>query len=843
MNTMKKVRQILTPRRHKSEERKRLSSAPSRYDQISSAQNRLPISSETKQAIPSRGRPPTPSHHDRISLAQERLPSQTQTPLRQQSRGRPFTPVSRPNSTLSNSEHSLLRPPSSHSTRPYSSQSTRPSSSQCDKDQVALNLFIELAKCALNQQRKQDQDLRISVDAIVERLVEILQYFETSSDKDAVSKSIKIDHAYWQRDQEKLLVMERMKRNRVARKKYAGGANTDVETQRDLLTEGPSSIPTTESDMIVLLKDELLSLKNQLNNESNQYQSKLDEMNQQIVVYKAKNDLLEGELQETKEAYQALEEENSALKQMESTKAAATLDADELLEQQPDDTVDNPTLGSKTARPAYSTAVPPPPVVSSIVPPANGGNSSALSGGNNEKTIGDRDMESNIPSSGASLESSKVALQVNPPTVDEVCRATDNLDVSSTNEDEADDGDATGSENDIVSNVRRAPTTIIKHRSPPQVAPLKEVVYVDSVSRVQEEVDDDSALSGAANTGMALDHPHDMASIGSSNFDGGGELDSNTTLSRSDHASQQDELGDDQSEDDLSDHDTDSNKNSTSDSESDSSASSSGEENNEESASSTNESIPTDAVYVNVAKQHPRPPEAEQNAVEEANNAQQLLQDDDRQLLHDDGNDTEDDSRIDFDDRNDGDDQEQDGDSDEEDDQASRESFDGHDNASDDEAEADNVEDDIETMLLDTSGVPSVNNQRPCSAPFFGKDTLGDLSVNNERPGSAPCLGNAPSPHALPERGQQGLDTMEKHKEALRNKERRCEIQCQNCFGVSVGRPGGKGNPRCYRCTGRYQWEDTRELTSDEEIEASWMKRFREAVELPQNVLQYLQQR
>jgi len=448
---------------------------------------------------------------------------------------------------------------------------------------VALNLFIELAKCAFNQQRKQDQDLRISVDAIVERLVEISQYFETSSDKDAVSKSIKIDHAYWQRDQEKLLVMERMKRNKLARMKYAGGASADVETERDLFTEGPSSIPTTESDMIVLLKDELLSLKNQLNNESNWYQSKLDEMNQQIVVYKAKNDSLERELQETKEAYQALKEENSALKQIESTKAAATSDADELLEQQPDDTVDNPTLGSKTTRPACSIAGPPPPPVASISQPANGGNSSALSGDNNKETMGDKDIESNnTPSSGASLESSKVALQANPPTVDEVCRATDNLDVSSTNEDEADDGDATGSENDIVSsNVRRAPTTIIRHHSPP----VREVLYVNSASRVQEEVDDDSTTSsGAANTGMTLDYPQDMASIGdSSNISfggcGNGELEFNTA-SRRDNTSQQDELGDDQSEDDSSDHDTDSNKNSTSDSESDSSVSSSSSDDN-----------------------------------------------------------------------------------------------------------------------------------------------------------------------------------------------------------------------------------------------------------------------
>ena len=132
-------------------------------------------------------------------------------------------------------------------------------------------------------------------------------------------------------------------------------------------------------------------------------------------------------------------------------------------------------------------------------PPTKGGDSSTLSG-NNEEAVGNRDVESNTSSSETSLESSKVALQVNPPIEDGVGRARDNFDVPSTNGDEPDDGDATGSENGMVSNVRRAPISTTKHRSPPQGAPpVHEVVCLSSSSRAQE-VDDDSALSEAANT-------------------------------------------------------------------------------------------------------------------------------------------------------------------------------------------------------------------------------------------------------------------------------------------------------------------------------------------------------
>ena len=295
--------------------------------------------------------------------------------------------------------------------------------------------------------------------------------------------------------------------------------NDQLELLLDNDTTSDDSIKS-DDDKITLLQDELVALTNQIENDSNQYQSSLSELTQQIAACKDQYEMMEQKFLDAEQEVARLNDELSALKRKEGTDV-------------------------------------------SIAPPVNGGNSSAFSD-DTEETMGeDRAMESNTPSSGASLESSKVALQADPSTEDGVGRSS--LDVPSTNGDEPDDGDATGSENGMVSNVRRAPTTTAKYRSPPHGAPpVHEVVCLSNSSRAQE-VDDDSALSEAANTSMTLDRPR---------VRGGGdnELDSDSTIG--DQTSQQDGL-DGESENDLSEQDTDDDENSTKDTESDSSASSS----------------------------------------------------------------------------------------------------------------------------------------------------------------------------------------------------------------------------------------------------------------------------
>ena len=502
--TMEKVRQMLTPKRL-------LSKADHKSEE------------RTRQSS-------IHSRYDQISSTQKRLPpSQLQTPQ-----------VNKPLTTISSETGQTIR----HG-QPFTPKQPRPSSRQCNQAEIAL-LKLHAFRLLVKWAKDQDEEDPVSQPTdIVKRLLSISDFIETlpARGKDTLRMIIENDSTSWIRQQEELqieriLVSEKQINDQLVKTNSSTRVDV-VSTQTDSFTE-PSNNIITDSDTI-------------------------NEMKQQIVEYKEQCKMLERKLQV---AEQALKEER-----MESTKTTAAPDAEEdkvvAKEQNGEEDIqdgseENVPTGHQEQQADTNDGVTEGGEMMLTEPPTNGGDSSALSD-DNEEAVGNRDVESNTSSSETSLESSKVALQADPSIEDGVGRARDNLDVPPTNEDEPDDGDATGSENGMVSNVRRAPATTTKHRSPPQGAPpVHEVVCLSSSSRAQE-VDDDSALSEAANTSTALDNPR---------VRGGGdsELDSDTTIG--DQTSQQDGLYG-ESENDLSEQVTDEDENSTKDTESDSSASSS----------------------------------------------------------------------------------------------------------------------------------------------------------------------------------------------------------------------------------------------------------------------------